>query len=84
VSMLLDPTLVPLDDREWLNKLVISSTKIESPLKAKKRVLAHQAITDKAEKVTKATLKVSKPLDTIPDEEPDEDGEEWDSDGDDF
>ncbi len=79
VSLLLDQTLVPPDDREWLGKLVISSTKMESPLKAKKRVLAHQVITDAADKVTKAPLKVSKPLDAVEDE-PDEDGDgdDWD------
>jgi hypothetical protein len=80
VSLLLDKTLVPPDDREWLNKLVISSTKMESPLKAKKRVLAHQVITDAADKVTKAPMKISKPLDAIPQEleESDDESEgEW-------
>jgi PD-(D/E)XK nuclease superfamily len=78
VSLLLDTTLVPPDDREWLSKLVISSTKIESALKAKKRVLAHHAITDAAEKVTKAPLKVSKPLDALPPEDEEEDGDgDW-------
>jgi hypothetical protein len=79
VSLLLDTDLVPLDDREWLNKLVISSTRMDSALKAKKRVLAHHAITDKADKVTKVKMKVSKPLDMAPDEEPEDDYEdsEW-------
>jgi hypothetical protein len=76
VSLLLDPTLIPLDDREWLNKLVISGTKIESALKAKKRVLAHHAITDAADKVTKAPMKISKPLDAIPQELEEDDNDE--------
>ena len=80
VSLLLDKTLVPPDDREWLGKLVISSTKLDSPLKSKKRVLAHQVITDAAEKVPKVRFE-AKPIDEIPDEEPeDEEGEGWDED----
>ena len=81
-SLLLDKDLIPLDDREWLNKLVISGTKIESALKAKKRVLAHHAITDAADKVTKAPMKISKPLDAIPQELEEDDNEEgeWNDD----
>jgi hypothetical protein len=72
VSLLLDKTLIPPDDREWLGKLVISSTKMDGPLKTKKRVLAHQVITDAAEKVTKVKFQ-AKPVDEIPDEFADED-----------
>jgi hypothetical protein len=37
-----------------------------------------QAVTDAADKVTKAKMKVSKPLDAVPDEEPEEDDDsEW-------
>jgi hypothetical protein len=85
VSLLLDPTLVPIEDREWLNKLVISSSKLEGPLKTKKRVLAHQVITDVAEKLPKVKFQ-AKELDKIPDEsEVEEDSEEneW-GDGDEF
>ena len=53
------------DDRAWLGKLTISSTKLESYLKANKRVYLHQAVSDTAEKVTKVRLKVSKPLDAV-------------------
>lgn len=66
------------DDLAWLGKLVISSTKLESYLKAKKRVHLHQAITDAAEKITKVKMKVSKPLDAeeLDDEFDDDDMEE--------
>ena len=53
------------EDRVWLGKLTISSTKLESYLKANKRVYLHQAVSDTAEKVTKVRLKVSKPLDAV-------------------
>jgi hypothetical protein len=75
VSLLLDKDLIPLDDREWLNKLVISSTKIDGPLKTKKRVLAHQVITDKADKVPKVKFQ-AKEVDEIPDEMAEEETEE--------
>jgi hypothetical protein len=82
VSLLLDKDLIPLDDREWLNKLVISSTKIDGPLRTKKRVLAHQVITDKADKVPKVKFQ-AKQVDIMPDELAEEDGDddsEWDND----
>jgi hypothetical protein len=69
-----------MDDRDWLGKLVISSTKMEGPLKTKKRVLAHQVITDAADKVPKVKFQ-AKIVDEIPDEsdeqEPAEDGDDW-------
>ncbi len=84
VSLLLDTTLIPLEDRGWLGKLVISSSAMDSALKkAKKRVLAHHAITDAAEHITKVRMKVSKPLDTLP-EEVIQDNEEWSEEGEDF
>ena len=83
VSILLDTDAVPLDDRKWLGKLVISSSGLTTPLKAKSRVLAHQSIVDAAEKITKVRMKVSKPLDSI-EEEPDEDDSEWGDEGDEF
>jgi hypothetical protein len=63
-------------DTAWMGKLVISSTKLDSYLGAKKRAFLDQAVNDTADKVTKATLKVSKPLDAVPDEEPEEETEE--------
>jgi hypothetical protein len=79
VSLLLDPTLVPMEDREWLNKLVISSSKMDTPLKAKQRVLAHQVITDAADKLPKVKFQ-AKEVDEIPDElaeEETDEGEGW-------
>jgi hypothetical protein len=70
------------DDTKWMGQLLISSTKLNSALGTKKRAFLDQACQDSADKVTKAPLKVSKPLDAVPDEEPDEGGESWDEDED--
>jgi hypothetical protein len=79
VSLLMDYAHSTPDDVSWLGKVTISSSNIASYLKAQKRVNIHQAIQDKADKVTKVKLKVSKPLDAVPDEEPEKEGEgeEW-------
>lgn len=79
-SLLMDYANMPenADDRAWLGKLTISSTKLEGYLKAKSRVHVHQAIQDTADKVTKVSLKVSKPLDSVPEPAEDEDDNEWD------
>jgi hypothetical protein len=79
VSLLMDYAHSTPDDTAWMGKLVISSTKLNSYLGTKKRAFLDQACQDTADKVTKATLKVSKPLDSVPDEEPDEESEdsEW-------
>jgi hypothetical protein len=61
-------------DTDWFGKLVISSTELNSKLGAKKRSFVDQLIQDKADKVTKVKMKVSKPLDSLP-EEFDEDGD---------
>ena len=82
VSLLMDYAHSSPDDTAWMAKATISSSSITSALKAKKRVNIHQAIQDTSEKVTKVKLKVSKPLDAVPDEEPEEQGE-WDE-GEDF
>jgi hypothetical protein len=64
-------------DTNWMGKLVISSTELKSKLKTKKRVHLDQACQDSADKVTKVQMKVSKPLDCIPEtDEDDEEGEE--------
>jgi hypothetical protein len=59
-------------DTEWLGNLVISGTKLENYLKsdkrAPKRAITHQAVKDAAETATKIVLKMSKPLDSMPDE----------------
>jgi hypothetical protein len=79
VSLLMDYAHSTPDDTAWMGKLVISSTTLNSYLGTKKRAFLDQACQDTADKVTKATLKVSKPLDSVPDEEPDEESEdgEW-------
>jgi hypothetical protein len=76
VGLLMDYAHATPDDTEWMGKLVISSTKLNSYLGTKKRAFLDQACQDTADKVTKATLKVSKPLDSVPDEEPEEESEE--------
>jgi hypothetical protein len=78
VSLLMDYAHATPEDTAWMGNLVISSTKLNSYLGTKRRAFLDQACHDSADKVTKATLKVSKPLDSIPDEEPETDGEEWD------
>lgn len=79
VGLLMDYAHSTPDDTEWFGKLVISSTKLNSYLGTKKRAFLDQAVSDTADIVPKATLKVSKPLDMVPDDEPedDEEGEGW-------
>jgi hypothetical protein len=84
ISLLMDYAHSTPDDTAWMAKLVISSTAMKSYLKAKKRAFLDQAVSDTAEKVTKVKLKVSKPLDAIPEEVEDEDREEWDEEGEEF
>jgi hypothetical protein len=60
-------------DTEWFGKLVISSTELNSKLGAKKRSFLDQSCNDKADKVTKVKMKVSKPLDALPESEDEED-----------
>ena len=76
VSLLMDYAHSTPDDTAWMGKLVISSTKLNSYLGTKKRAFLDQACQDTADKVTKATLKVSKPLDSVPDDELEEESEE--------
>lgn len=77
VGLLLTHREIAPEDCDWLPNIVISSSKLESYLKAKSRVITHQAIQDTAEKVTKVTMKVSKPLDVLPpDDFEDEDGDD--------
>ena len=81
VSLLMDYHHSTPDDTGWYGQLYISSTALNSKLGAKKRAFLDQAVTDAADKVTKAKMKVSKPLDAVPDEEPEEeDDSEWDDD----
>jgi hypothetical protein len=62
-------------DSGWMRNVVISSTSIKRYLKTNKRAFLDQAIEDTVEKVTKTPLRVSKPLDAVPEEEFEE---EWD------
>jgi hypothetical protein len=65
-------------DTDWYGKLVISSTELNSKLGAKKRSFLDQSCNDKADKVTKVKMKVSKPLDALPEEfEEDSEDNEW-------
>ncbi len=81
VGLLMDYAHSTPDDTEWMGKLVISSTKLNSYLGAKKRSFLDQAVSDSADKVTKAPLKVSKPLDVIEEDEDEIDGGEgWEDD----
>ena len=79
IGLLLTHREINPEDCDWLPNIVISSSKLESYLKASKRVITHNAIVDTADKVTKVTLKVSKPLDSL-DEVEDLDSEELDDD----
>jgi hypothetical protein len=66
-------------DTEWYGKLAISSTELNSKLGAKKRAFLDQSVQDSADQITKVKMKVSKPLDAIPDEEPEDEREDsWD------
>jgi hypothetical protein len=78
-SLLMDYANMPdnENDRAWLGKLTISSTKLEGYLKTNKRVFLHQAVQDTAEKITKVTLKVSKPLDAVDVPEEENEDDEW-------
>jgi hypothetical protein len=68
-------------DTDWFGKLVISSTELNSKLGAKKRSFLDQSCNDKADKVTKIKMKVSKPLDSLPesDDEFNEDDNDFDN-----
>ncbi len=83
VSLLLDHAYANPDDTGWMAKITLSSSSMSTPLKAKKRVHLHQAVQDTAEKITKVRVKVSKPLDAIPESE-EEDSEEWGEEGEEF
>lgn len=83
VSLLLDYAHATPDDTTFMQKITISASSITPALKAKRRAFLHQAVLDTTEKITKVRMKVSKPLDALPeDEEPDEDETEWGEDTD--
>ena len=80
VGLLMDYAHATPDDTSWMGNVVISSTSLNKYLGTKKRAFLDQAVTDTADKVTKAILKVSKPLDAVPDEEPEDEGGGWEDD----
>lgn len=66
-------------DTQWFGKLSISSSELNSKLGTNKRAFLDQSVQDSADHVTKVKMKMSKPLDTAEEEEPDDDwGEEED------
>ena len=67
------------DDVKWLGNALISSSSVAQPLSTKKRAFLDQSVEDTAVMVPKVTMKTSRPLDTIPDEEPES---EWGEDED--
>lgn len=67
------------DDVKWLGKAMISSSSVAQPLSTKGRAFLDQSVQDTAVMVPKVTMKTSKPLDTLPDEEPES---EWGEDED--
>lgn len=70
-------------DTAFMGNVMISSTSLTKYTSAKKRAFLDQACSDTADHVTKAPLRVSKPLDAVPDADPDDDEESWE-DSDDF
>jgi PD-(D/E)XK nuclease superfamily len=72
ISLLLDYHHSNPEDTSWMKKIVISST-MGRYLKTKGRVNLDQAIEDAVVKVPGASLRVSKPLDAVPEEFDDED-----------
>ena len=82
IDLFIDHAYAHPEDTDWLGNLLLSSSKINSYRKAKSRVLIDQALQDAADKVTKAPLKISKPLDVLEDEEEIDEEERSDDDGD--
>lgn len=72
IDLIMDHIADNPNDTGWLGKLIISSSKLESPLKAKSRKDLHQAISDTADVVTKVKMEVSNPLDALEVEDEDE------------
>lgn len=68
------------DDTAWLPNLLISSSKLDSYLGAKKRVFLDQCVSDLADKVPKAKLDITKPAPSLADEEPEKDEWDWEED----
>jgi PD-(D/E)XK nuclease superfamily len=76
IDLLIDYAVDNQGDSLWMRNITISSTSLRKYLKTNKRAFLDQAIEDTVEKVTKTPLRVSRPLDAVPEEEFDD--EEWD------
>lgn len=76
IDLLIDYAADNPEDLLWMRNVTISSTSLRKYLKTNKRVILDQAVEDTVEKVTKTPLRVSKPLDAVPEELDDE--EDWD------
>ena len=75
IDLLIDYAADNPGDSVWMRNVAISSTSLKRYLKTNKRAFLDQAVEDTVVKITKTPLRVSKPLDAVPEEE-DED-EEW-------
>lgn len=69
------------DDVKWLGNALISSSSVAQPLSTKRRAFLDNAVEDNAVPVTKISMKTSRPLDSLQDEEPDSQSE-WGEDED--
>lgn len=77
IDLLIDYAADNPEDSEWMKNVSVSSTGLKRYLKTNKRAFLDQAIEDTVVKVPKQPFRVSKPLDTVPEEEEDEEAEEW-------
>lgn len=76
IDLLIDYAADNPADSMWMRNLTISSTNLKKYLKTNKRAFLDQAVEDTVEKVTKTPLRVSKPLDAVPEELGDEEWED--------
>jgi hypothetical protein len=82
IDLLIDYAVDNPGDSLWMRNVVISSTSLKKYLKTNKRAFLDQAVEDTVEKVTKTPLRVSKPLDAVPEDEFDDDDEgDWEEEG---
>jgi hypothetical protein len=77
IDLLIDYAAGNPDDMQWMSKVVVSSTPLKRYLKTNKRAFLDQAIEDAVVKVPKTPIRVSKPLDAVPEEDREEDEEDW-------
>lgn len=77
IDLLIDYAVDNPGDSWWMRNVVISSTSLKKYLKTNKRAFLDQAVEDTVEKVTKTPLRVSKPLDAVPEEEDYDEEEDW-------